>query len=317
MKFRSAGRWGLELSVIGMGSWPASTDDESTAESLLCHAYDLGVRYFDTANFYLNGEREVTVGRALASYPRESYVLATKVSFPIGAPPNNQGLSRKHIIEQCDASLRRLGTDHIDLYQCHRFEPQTPLEETCRSMDDLITSGKILYWGVTSWPAAGIKAAVDLCARRDWSLPISDQEQYSALWREAEVEVIPACVEAGMAVVAWSPLAMGVLAGRYTSLAEIPQGSRATKPDAKWMTGFLREEVIETVRQAESLAREAGISPAQLALAWCLAQPGLASVVVGASSASQLDDSVGAADLDLDTDLLDAFDELTGAVQAR
>lgn len=299
-----------------MGSWPASTDDERRAASLLCHAYELGVRYFDTANYYNDGEREVTVGRALTSFPRESYVLATKVSFPIGPPPNNQGLSRKHIVEQCDASLRRLATDHIDLYQCHRFEPDTPLDETCRAMNDLVSAGKVVYWGVTSWPANGIRAAVGLCEQRGWALPISSQEQYSALWRAPDDEVIPACADAGMAVVAWSPLAMGVLAGRYQALSELPPGSRATKPDSKWMSGFLRSEVIDAVRQAQTLAVDAGITLAQLALAWCLRQPGLTSVVVGASSESQLDDSVGAADIDLDDDLLAAFDRLTDPVRA-
>lgn len=310
MRYRRAGRWGLELSVIGFGSWPAASEDDAGATACIRHAYDLGVRFFDTANFYFDGGREETVGRALAPYPRESYVLATKVSFPIGPPPNNQGLSRKHIVEQCDASLRRLGTDHIDLYQCHRFEPDTPLEETCRTMDDLVRAGKVVYWGVSSWPAQGIDAAVALCEARGWVPPISDQAQYSALWREPEAEVLPACDRAGMAGIVWSPLAMGVLAGRYRDLADLPPGSRATKPESRWMGSFLTEPVIEAVNQAREVVADHGLTLSQVALAWCLARRPIASVVVGASRPDQLDETVAVADLDVGDEVLAAFDAL-------
>jgi aryl-alcohol dehydrogenase-like predicted oxidoreductase len=316
MKFRRVGRWGLEVSVIGLGTWPASVGDDASAMALVRRAYDLGVRYFDTANFYEAGGREVVVGQALAQFPRESYVLATKVSFPIGDPPNNQGLSRKHIVEQCEASLRRLGVSHIDLYQCHRFEPDTPLVETCRAMDDLIRQGKIVYWGVTSWPAAGIRAAIETCRAHGFAEPVSDQEQYSALWRQPEAEVFPECERHGLGGVAWSPLAMGVLAGRYTSLADLPAGSRATKPDSKWMTGFLRPEVIEAVGRAQELAGEHGVTVGQLALAWCLSRPTLDAVVIGASTEAQLVETVGAAELVVDVDVIATFDDITEAVRA-
>lgn len=316
MRFRRAGRWGLELSVIGIGSWPAAAERDDEIVAILHHAYDSGVRFFDTANFYDDGAREVTVGRALGSFSRDSFVLATKVSFPIGPPPNNQGLSRKHIVEQCDASLRRLGTDHIDLYQCHRFEVDTPLEETCRAMDDLVRAGKIVYWGVTSWPAAGIAAATELCERRGWAKPISNQEQYSALWRAPETAVWPACEVAGMAGIAWSPLAMGVLAGRYNDLASLPPGSRATKPEGKWMFGFLTEPVLAAVQRSRVLATEAGLTVSQLALAWCLSRSPLCSVTVGASSIAQLDETLVAADLDVDADLLDEYTALFEPVRA-
>jgi aryl-alcohol dehydrogenase-like predicted oxidoreductase len=317
MKFRRAGRWGLEVSVIGFGSWPAAAELDADAARLIEDAYDLGVRFFDTANFYQDGGREQLVGRTLQAYPRESYVLATKVSFPIGEPPNNQGLSRKHIVEQCNASLRRLGTDHIDLYQLHRFEPDIPLEETCRTMDDLVRAGKIVYWGVTSWPAHGIADAVALCEQRGWALPISDQEHYSAIYRAPETEVFRACASAGMGQMAWSPLAMGVLAGRYHDISDVPEGSRATKSEGKWMTQFMNTPTISAVNLARPLAAEAGISMAQLALSWLLSRPGMSAVVVGASSRSQLEQSVVAADQEVDSDLLAAYDALMSPVSIR
>lgn len=317
MRFRRAGRWGLELSTVGFGTWPAGTATDADTDRLIRHAYDRGVRYVDTANFYQGGHREEVVGAALSGYPRESFVLATKVSFPIGDPPNNQGLSRKHVVEQCAASLRRLRTDHIDLYQCHRFEPDTPLEETCRAMDDLVRSGKIVYWGVTSWPAAGITAAVDLCRAHGWAPPISDQEQYSALWRTPEAEVLPAATTAGMAGLVWSPLAMGILGGRYRSVDELPPGSRATKPEGRWMAPFLTPEVLGAVAAARKLADDAGVTLPQLALSWCLSRPGITAVVVGASSTAQLDQTVQAADTDVDADLLAAFDAVLAPVAIR
>ncbi|MTD57599.1 aldo/keto reductase [Amycolatopsis pithecellobii] len=317
MKFRRVGRWGLEVSVIGFGSWPAAAEDDADAARILEHAYDAGVRFFDTANFYQDGHREQLVGRTLSRYPRESYVLATKVSFPIGEPPNNQGLSRKHIVEQCDASLRRLGVDHVDLYQCHRFEPDTPLDETCRTMDDLVRLGKIVYWGVTSWPASGVADAVSLCTQRGWALPISDQEQYSALYRVPEDGVFGECRKAGLGQLAWSPLAMGVLAGRYTSAAELPSGSRATKPEGRWMARLLNEDTVGAVNAARALADDAGISLAQLALVWALERPGMSSVVVGASSERQLSDTVKAAELTPDPGLLAEYDRLLSPVAIR
>lgn len=317
MKYRRVGRWGLEVSAVGLGSWPASAENDNDVIDILRRAYDLGVGFFDTANFYRDGERERVVGRALGCFPRESYVLGTKVSFPIGPPPNNQGLSRKHIIEQCEASLRRLSVDHIDLYQCHRFEPDTPLEETCGAMNDLVHTGKVLYWGVTSWPAAGIVDAVSLCADRGWVPPISDQEQYSALCRTPERDHTRVCSESGLGLMAWSPLAMGVLAGRYTSLRSLPEGSRATKGEARWMSNLLTEHTLAAVNEARELARTADISLAQLALGWCLAQSSVSCVVVGASSSAQLEQTVGAADRELDSTVLSDFDAIFASVATR
>ena len=316
MRYVRAGRSGLELSAIGIGSWPAAAETDQRVTEVLRHAYERGVRFVDTANFYAGGGRERVVGAALRPFPRESYVLATKVSFPIGEPPNNQGLSRKHIREQCDASLRRLGADHIDLYQCHRYEPDTPLGETCRAMDDLVRAGKILYWGMTSWPPEGIAAATALCAARGWELPLSDQEQYSALWRVPETQ-FGVCAAHGMASTVWSPLAMGVLGGRYQAGDAVPEGSRATRPEGRWMTPFLAPPVLAAVDRARTLAEDGGLSLARLALGWCLSRPHVTALVIGASSTAQVDDSVSAAEDVLDDDLLAAFDALTSPVAIR
>ena len=316
MRYRRLGRWGVKVSTVGLGSWLTygGTVEEDAATACIAQAYDAGVNFFDTANSYNRGRAEEVVGAALARYPRESYVLATKVFMPMGEGPNDRGLSRKHIREQSDASLRRLGADYIDLYQCHRYDSDVPLEETCRAMDDLIRAGKVLYWGTSEWTAEQIRAAVALCEARGWSRPVSNQPQYSALWRRVEESVLPTSTELGLGQVVWSPLAMGVLTGKYASTADVPADSRAASSQREFMRRFWSEEVLDAVQSLQPLAAEAGCSLAQLALAWCLRQPAVASVITGASKPSHVVDNVAAADLDIDPAIFDAMDARLGPV---
>ena len=318
MQYRKLGRWGTQVSAVSLGSWLTygGSVEENTAKECVWRAYDLGVTFFDTANVYMRGRAEEVMGKALADFQRDSYVLATKVYFPMGEGPNDSGLSRKHVTEQCNASLRRLGVDYIDLYQCHRYDEDTPLEETCRVMDDLVRQGKILYWGVSEWSADQIAHAVSVCRSEGWSIPVSNQPQYSALWRQIEDRVLPTCEEVGMGNVVWSPLAMGILSGKYTSVDDVPSDSRAAGDDAKFMQRYFTQEVLDAVQQTKAVAEEAGCTLAQLALAWCLRQPFVSSVIVGATKTSHVDDNVAAADLELDDDVIDAFDEILEPVAA-
>ena len=318
MQYRKLGRWGTQVSSVSLGSWLTygGSVEEETAKECVWRAYDLGVTFFDTANVYMRGRAEEVMGKALTDFRRDSYVLATKVYFPMGDGPNDSGLSRKHVVEQCNHSLRRLGVDYIDLYQCHRYDEDTPLEETCRVMDDLVRQGKILYWGTSEWTADQIAHAVNLCRSEGWSAPVSNQPQYSALWRQIEDRVLPTSEELGVGNVVWSPLAMGILSGKYTSVDDVPADSRAAGDDAKFMNRYFNQEVLDAVQQAKSVADEAGCTLAQLALVWCLRQPFVSSVIVGATKTSHVDDNVAAADLELDDDVIDAFDEILEPVAA-
>ena len=316
MRYRPLGRWGLQVSAVGLGSWLTfgGSVEEDAATACIDRAYEAGVNFFDTANSYSGGRAEEVMGTALKRYPRSSCVIATKVFNPMGDGPNERGLSRKHIREQSEASLQRLGIDYIDLYQCHRYDPRVPLEETCQAMDDLIRAGKVLYWGVSEWTADQIAHAVSLCRGNGWSLPVSNQPQYSALWRRIEQRVLPTSVELGLGQVVWSPLAMGVLTGKYTSVDDVPEGSRAAGEDRQFMRNFLTPETLAAVQRLRPVAQEAGVTMSQLALAWCLRQTGVSSVIVGASKPSHVDDNVAAADLHLDRSVFDRVDELLSEV---
>ena len=318
MQYRKLGRWGVQVSTVSLGSWLTygGSVEADAARECIWRAYDLGVNFFDTANVYMRGRAEEVMGPALADFPRDSYVLATKVYHPMGDGPNDAGLSRKHVVEQCDHSLRRLGADYIDLYQCHRYDEDTPLEETCRVMDDLIRQGKILYWGTSEWSADQIAHAVNLCTARGWSVPVSNQPQYSALWRKIEKRVLPTSEELGVGNVVWSPLAMGILSGKYTSVDDVPADSRAAGDNAKFMRQYFTQEVLDAVQQAKGVAEDAGCTLSQLALAWCLRQPFVSSVIFGATKTEHVDDNVAAADLNLDDEVIDAFDELLEPVAA-
>ncbi|MPZ90009.1 MAG: aldo/keto reductase, partial [Nitriliruptorales bacterium] len=277
--------------------------------------------FFDTANVYAAGRAEEVVGKTLADVTRDSYVLATKVFFPMPHPahpgPNDRGLSRKHVWEQLHHSLRRLGTDYVDLYQCHRYDESVPLEETCRVMADMIGRGEVLYWGTSEWSADQIAHAVTLCRLRGWPEPVSNQPQYSALWRRIERRILPVSKEVGLGQVVWSPLAMGVLTGKYSSMDCVPPDSRAAGEYAAHMGNFMTPEILEAVQRVKPIAQEAGCSLSQLALAWCLRDQGISSVVVGATKTSHVEDNVAAADLTADPALLSRVDDVLAPVAHR
>ncbi len=316
VRYRKLGRWGVKLSAVGLGSWLTygGSVEEDAAKACMRRAYERGVTFFDTANVYARGRAEEVVGRTIAEFAREQIVLATKVYFTMGDGPNDRGLSRKHVREQIDASLRRLNVDYVDLYQCHRYDASTPLEETVRVMDDLVRAGKILYWGVSEWTADQIAAACDLARARGWAEPVSNQPQYSALWRRIEPRVLPTCREYGLGNVVWSPLAMGILTGKYTDASKPPAGSRAAGRSKDMMEDYFTQPVLDAVQRLQPLAAEAGCTLAQLALAWCLRDEVVCSVIVGATRPEQVDDNVAAADLDLDPELLRRMDDILAPV---
>ena len=316
MQYRKLGRWGVKVSTVGLGSWLTygGSVEQQTAIDCIKRAYELGVTLFDTANVYAGGEAEQVLGRALGGYRRDSYVLATKVYFPMGEGPNDAGLSRKHVTEQAHASLRRLDVDYVDLYQCHRYDTGTPLEETCRAMDDLIRAGKVLYWGTSEWTADQIAHAVSLCRLHGWAEPASNQPQYSALFRRVEDRVLPTSAELGIGNVVFSPLAQGILTGKYASVDDVPSDSRAAGGNAPFMRGYFNAEVLDAVQQVRKHADEAGVSLSQLALRWCLRQAAVSSAIVGATKVSHVEDNVAAADADIDPELIARMDEALAPV---
>jgi voltage-dependent potassium channel beta subunit len=312
MEYRNLGRSGLRVSEVGLGSWltyGGATADE-TAASCVHRAYALGINFFDTANVYARGESEKIVGKALGAFARDSYVLATKVFFPMGDGPNDRGLSRKHIMEQCHASLKRLGTDYIDLYQCHRFDPSVRLEETLRALDDLVRQGKVLYVGVSEWSAQNISDALTLADRRHFDKIVSNQPFYNMLGRGLEKEVLPLCQKEGIGQVVFSPLAQGVLTGKYLPGSAPQEGTRAADPKQNMFMGGgkMDEATLEKVQRLKPIAEREGLSMAQLALAWCLRQPMVSSVIIGASRPAQVDDNAAASGKKLSEETLREID---------
>lgn len=312
MRYRSLGHSGLQLSVVGLGSWLTYGGNigAETARACVTEAWERGVNFIDTANVYARGAAEECLGPILKELPRDQLVLATKVYFPMGEGPNERGLSRKHIRDQIHHSLRRLQVEYLDLYQCHRYDVTTPLEETCEMMNDLVRSGKILYWGVSEWNADQIAAAVNLCRARGWAVPISNQPQYSALWRRIEARVLPACEQYGLGNVVWSPLAMGILTGKYTDVTKPPAGTRAASQHADMMEDYFTQEILDAVQRLRPLAEESNCTLSQLALAWCLRQPAVTSVIVGATKREHVIDNTAAADLDIDPSVFTAMDRI-------
>jgi voltage-dependent potassium channel beta subunit len=317
VRYRKLGDFGLKVSEISLGSWltyGGSVEDER-AIACIHRAFELGVNFFDTANVYRRGASEKVVGRALGGIDRDDYVLATKVYFPMGDGPNDRGLSRKHITEQCHASLRRLQTDYIDLYQCHRADADTPLEETLRALDDLVTQGKVLYAGVSEWSAQRIEEARRIQAELNLDPLVSNQPEYSMLQRRIEENVLPVCKRLGIGQVVWSPLAQGVLAGKYRPGQAPPGGTRAATPgDQDMMTRFMRDDVLRAVQNLHPVAEDLGVTMAQLALAWVLREPGVSSAIVGASRPEQVDEDVAASGIELGNDVLRRIDEVLGSV---
>jgi len=297
MKYRKLGASDLEVSEISLGSWLTYGVgvEADAARACLDRAFDLGINFIDTANIYGRGAAETFLGGALAARPRDSYVLATKLFFPM--TDRDRGLSAAQVEKQLDDSLRRLRTDHVDLYQCHRYDDATPLEETMQALTRAIESGKARYIGFSEWPADKIEAAIQMSNVARF---VSSQPQYSLLWRDPEREVIPLCAANGISQIVWSPLAQGVLTGKYRPDAP-PAGSRATSEEmGGWMDRLLARPVLEAVERLKPLAAEAGLTLAQFSLAWVLREPNIASAIVGASRPSQLDENAAASDANVD-----------------
>jgi aryl-alcohol dehydrogenase-like predicted oxidoreductase len=300
MEHRHLGKSGLKVSAIAYGNWltHGSQIDAEQAASCVAAALDAGITTFDTADVYALGRAEDALGAALAGVRRESVELCTKVYWPTGRGVNDRGLSRKHIFESLHASLRRLRTDYVDLYQAHRYDYETPLEETLRAFDDLVRQGKALYVGVSEWRAEEIEDALRIADEMGFDRIVSNQPQYSLLWRVIESEVLPLCAREGLGQLTWSPLAQGVLTGKYAPGAEPPDGSRATDRDgAGFIRGFLREEVLERVAGFAKLAANAGATPAQTSLAWLLGQPGISGVIVGATRPEQVTENAASVEI--------------------
>jgi aryl-alcohol dehydrogenase-like predicted oxidoreductase len=320
MEFRHLGRSGLVISEIAYGNWitHGSQVEEDAALACVRAALDAGITTYDTADVYAGTRAETVLGKALDGVRRESYELFTKVYWPTGPGKNDRGLSRKHILESIEGSLRRLRTDHVDLYQAHRYDHETPLEETMLAFADVVRSGKALYIGVSEWRAEEIRAAAALA--KELRVPlISNQPQYNMLWRVIEAEVVPACEELGISQIVWSPIAQGVLTGKYQPGQPPPAGSRATDENggANFVQRFLNDDVLTRVQQLKPIAEDAGLTLAQLAVAWTLQNPNVAAAIIGASRPEQVVENVGAAGRKLDAELLKRIDEVLEPVIER
>jgi aryl-alcohol dehydrogenase-like predicted oxidoreductase len=320
MEFRHLGRSGLLISEISYGNWltHGSQVEQDAAIACVHAALDAGITTFDTADVYAGTKAESVLGEALNGVRRESYELFTKVYWPTGPGKNDRGLSRKHIMESIDASLRRLQTDHLDLYQAHRYDYATPLEETMSAFADIVHSGRAHYIGISEWTAGQIRDAHKLAAELRIPL-VSSQPQYSMLWRVIEAEVVPTCRDLGLSQIVFSPIAQGVLTGKYKAGQAPPAGSRATddKGGANMISRWMRDDVLTRVEKLQPLAAEAGLSMAQLAVAWVLQNENVASAIIGASRPEQVADNVKASGVTLDDDLLKAIDEALGDVIER
>jgi aryl-alcohol dehydrogenase-like predicted oxidoreductase len=297
----------MVVSAISYGNWitHGGQVEEDAAIACVREALDLGVTTFDTADVYAAGAAEEVLGRALRGVRRDSIEIFTKVFWPTGPNANNRGLSRKHIIESCEASLRRLGTDHLDMLQAHRFDVETPLDETLRAFDDLVRQGKIHYIGVSEWSATQIADALTIASAMGLDRIVSNQPQYSLLWRVIESRVVPLCEQEGISQIVWSPLAQGVLTGKYRPGTPPPADSRATSENGgAFIRRFLRDEVLEPVQRYAAICAEAGYSPAAVALAWVLRNRNVASAIVGGTRPEQLRENVAALDVKLGEDLV-------------
>lgn len=320
MEYRYLGKSGLKISEITYGNWLTHGSQIENEQATACvrAALEHGISTFDTADVYANTKAESVLGEALKGERRESLEIFTKVYWPTGpAGKNDCGLSRKHIMESIDGSLRRLQTDYVDLYQAHRYDSETPLEETMQAFADVVRQGKALYIGVSEWTAEQIRAGHSLAQELGIQL-ISSQPQYSMLWRVIEPEVVPACEELGISQIVWSPMAQGVLSGKYLPGQPAPEGSRATDKDgAEMIKGFMRDEVLTAVQGLKPLAEEAGLTMPQLAVAWVLQNDNVAAALVGASRPEQVADNVKAAGVTLDADLMAKIDDVLGGVVKR
>jgi aryl-alcohol dehydrogenase-like predicted oxidoreductase len=320
MEFRNLGESGLKISEISYGNWltHGSQIEEEQARACVRRALDEGITTFDTADAYANTAAETVLGKALSGERRESLEIFTKVYWPTGpGGPNDSGLSRKHIFESIDASLRRLQTEYVDLYQAHRYDHETPLEETIEAFADVVRAGKALYIGVSEWTADQIRAGHALA--RELKIPfVSNQPQYNMLWRVIEAEVIPASTELGIGQIVWSPIAQGVLTGKYLPGQPPPEGSRGAHGEVgSFVRGRLNDDVLERVQNLKPLADAAGLSLAQLAIAWVLHNPAVSSAIIGATRPDQVSENVKACGASLDDDLLKRIDDVLGNAVER
>ncbi|GAB1817260.1 aldo/keto reductase family protein [Herbidospora sp. RD11066] len=318
MEFRHLGRSGLVISEISYGNWitHGSQVEEDAARACVKAALDEGITTFDTADVYAGTRAEEVLGRALQGVRRESLEIFTKVYWPTGPGRNDRGLSRKHIMESINNSLRRLQTDYVDLYQAHRYDFETPLEETLRAFDDVVRQGKALYIGVSEWPAEKIAEALRIAGEMGFDRIISNQPQYSMLWRVIEGEVVPLCEQEGVSQIVWSPIAQGILTGKYLPGQPPPAGSRATDTSGGGDTiaRLLDDDLLTRVQELKPIAADLGLSMAQFAVAWVLQNPNVASAIIGASRPEQVSDNVKAAGVKLDADVLKKVDDILGPV---
>lgn len=319
MQYRKLGNSGMYVSAIALGNWAThgETVDQDVATSCVRKALDLGITTFDTADAYAGTKAETMLGEALKGVRREGIEVMTKAYFPTGAGRNDRGLSRKHVMESINGSLRRLQTDYVDVYQAHRYDYETPLEETMGAFADIVRAGKAHYIGVSEWTVAEIRAGAALAAELGIQF-VSSQPQYSMLWRVIEPEVVPVCEELGITQVCWSPLAQGVLSGKYGA-STVPAGSRFSTDDGRLKTEhkFMQPEVLERVEKLKPIADDLGMPLATMAVAWVLANPNVSAAIVGASRPEQLEDTVKAADLVLGHETLQLIDDALGDVVER
>ena len=321
MEYRRLGSTGMYVSEISYGNWITHGSQVESEAAIKCvrEALSQGITTFDTADVYANTKAEVVLAKALKGVRRESYELFTKVYWPTGPGKNDRGLSRKHIMESCHASLKRLKTDHIDLYQLHRFDFETPLEESLSALDDLVRQGKVMYVGFSEWTAEQIARGLKIQDQRGYNRFVSSQPQYSALWRVIEAEVVPLSQREGIGQIVWSPMAQGVLTGKYLPGKKAPAGSRATDKasGANMIKGWLREEVLEAVQNLKPIADQAGLTMSQLAIAWVLQNPNVSCAIMGATKPKQVKENVKAAGVKLDADVMKAIDKALGNLPER
>ena len=311
MEYRPLGKCGTRVSAFGLGGWTTfgdSVKDDQTVRAVLTTAFEAGINFFDIADVYNCGESERAMGKVLREFKRSELVITSKVFFPLSDDPNDRGLSRKHIMESIDKSLQRIGTDYLDVYFCHRFDPQTPIEETARAMDDLVHQGKVVYWGTSEWTGEQLAKLHDLCDQNNLYFPQVEQPRYSLLARaKFERDVLPAVKKFGMGTVIWSPLEMGILTGKYDE--GLPEGSRFARID--WLReSELKEKKVEQARKFKPLAERAGGSRTQVALAWAVSQPGVSSVILGVTSPDQLHENLAASKLEIPAEVRTELDKL-------
>lgn len=312
MKYRRLGRSGLKVSEISLGSWLTygKSVEDNTAEKTIHRAYELGINFFDSANVYESGEGEKVMSKALKEFPRESYIITTKAFWPMGEGPNDRGLSRKHVYEQLHNSLKRMNLDYVDIFYCHRYDPETPVDETLRVIDDLIRQGKILYAGVSEWSAAQIEEAIGTADKYLLDRIVVNQPQYNMLNRYIEEEIIPVSSKHGISQVVFSPLAQGILTGKYKN-GKIPEGSRAANDSINSsVKNFLTEENMVKLGELEKLAVELDSSLPALAIAWILRQPNVASALVGASRPEQIEANIKGSELELTSEVIERVEEI-------